>query len=188
MRVQIFFFGGGKELFSGRVKSQAWLSHTALPVFIPRTRIWLQTTTHPLTLFLFPSFRHLAHPCFPPPSSFYWISFTTFHPLALTVFDFPYLHFHSPAELGFFPQPSGTTQECGIDPGPPGFHSDTLCPDVISIDSVQPDQAVLAQRLFTVCLKLKPLAVRLVCAPCRCVSHVSIHLTASILHSDRNGA
>lgn len=106
-----FFFGGGKELSSGRVKSQAWLPHTALPVFIPSTRLWLQTsfnqplppnpTTHPFPLFLFPSFRQLAHPWFHP-SSFYWISFTSFHPLALSVFDFPYLRFHFISPVGLF--------------------------------------------------------------------------------------
>lgn len=36
---------------------------------------------------------------------------------------------------------------------PPGFHSDTLCLDVISIDGVQQGQAVLA--LFSVYPKLK---------------------------------
>lgn len=33
-----------KELFSGRVESQAWPWHTALPVFIPSTRLWLLTS------------------------------------------------------------------------------------------------------------------------------------------------
>lgn len=46
-------------------------------------------------------------------------------------------------------------------PGPAGFHSDTLCPDVISIDGVQLGQAVLAQGLFTVYPKLKPFTVNL---------------------------
>lgn len=39
---------------------------------------------------------------------------------------------------------------CGFRPGPPGFHSNTLCPDVISIDDVQLGQAVLAQGAFAV--------------------------------------
>lgn len=39
-------FGGKKkrQLFSGRVESQAWLQHTALPVFIPSTMLWLLTS------------------------------------------------------------------------------------------------------------------------------------------------
>lgn len=52
---------------------------------------------------------------------------------------------------------------CGLGPGPPGFHSDALCPDVISIDGVQLGQAVLAQGLFTVYPKLRPFTHRRVC-------------------------
>lgn len=36
--------GGKRRLFSGRVESQAWLWHTALPVFIPSTLLWLLTS------------------------------------------------------------------------------------------------------------------------------------------------
>lgn len=65
------------------------------------------------------------------------------------------------APVGLFLHPSGSTEVYGIGPGPPGFHSDTLCPDVISIDDAQLGQAVLAHRLFTVYSKLKPFTVRL---------------------------
>lgn len=66
------------------------------------------------------------------------------HSLFLIFLTFAFILF---PQLGFFfLQPSGSTQGCGTDPGPPGFHSDTLCPDVISIDSVPLDQAVLAHR------------------------------------------
>lgn len=40
MRVQIWWLGGGQQLFSGRVESQAWLQHTAVPVFTPSTMLW----------------------------------------------------------------------------------------------------------------------------------------------------
>lgn len=46
--------------------------------------------------------------------------------------------------------------DCGSRPEPRGFHSDTLCPNVISIDDVQLGQAVLAQGMFTVCHKVRP--------------------------------
>lgn len=65
--------------------------------------------------------------------------------------------------LAFFLRPSGGTAGCGFRPGPPGFHSDTLCPDVISIDDVQLGQAVLAQGVFTVYRKLRPFTKRHVC-------------------------
>lgn len=61
MRVHIFFlsyFGGGLCAFSGRVESEAWLWHTALPVFIPSTCFWQLTILNlpkplPLTPFSF---------------------------------------------------------------------------------------------------------------------------------------
>ena len=75
-------------------------------------------------------------------------------------------------------------------PGPPGFHSDTLCPDVISIDGVQLGQAVLAQGLFTVYPKLKPFTKRCVCVSLHvCVtSQLSLSDSVSILHSDRGNS
>lgn len=154
MRVQIW---GEKERFSGRVESQAWLQHTTLPVFIPSTRLWLLTnfdrpmplnpTTHPHTLFLsltfwltaiFPLFIFLTLIHYLLPLAHFFLIFLTFT-----------LFFSTPVGP-FFPQSSGSTEGCGIRPEPPGFHSDTLYPDVISIYDVQLGKAVLAQGLFTV--------------------------------------
>lgn len=86
-------------------------------------------------------------------------------PLALCFWIFvTYTHSLSPSTPCFFSSSlSGCTEGCGIGPGPPGFHSDTLCPDVISIDGVQLVLAILAQGLFTVYPKLKTFAERLLC-------------------------
>lgn len=43
MRVQIWW-EKKRQLFSGRVESQAWLQHSALPVFILSTMLWLSTS------------------------------------------------------------------------------------------------------------------------------------------------
>lgn len=116
--------------------------------------------THPLTLFLFFSLTFWLTPVFPlfififyslPPS------FGSLFPSFLTfIFSFS-------TPIGPFLQPSGSTEGCGFGPGPPGFHSDTLCPDVISIDDVQLGQAVLAEGVFTVYHKLRPFTERCVC-------------------------
>lgn len=49
---------------------------------------------------------------------------------------------------------------CGSRPEPLGFHSDTLCPNVISIDDALLGQAVLAQGVFTVYHKVRPFTKR----------------------------
>lgn len=80
---------GEKELFSGRVESWAWLRHTALPVFIPITCLWLLTSfnqpmprnpTSTRSLFfsysLFQFLWRFGSPLSSPSSSF-WLSFTT---------------------------------------------------------------------------------------------------------------
>lgn len=72
--------GKKQQFFSGRVESQAWLQHTALPVFTPSTTPWisarlhgwpvsLRRSLHPLTFWLSLSLFPLSPPSFlsPPP-------------------------------------------------------------------------------------------------------------------------
>lgn len=137
MRVQILV--GKWRLFSGRVESQAWLSHTALPVFIPSSLPWLLTSfkasnepSHSLSFSLPPSF-----PYWPTPSSLSSASSSIhcFILFAVSLWVFlPSLLFLHPLRL--FSWLSGSMERCGLRPGPPRFHGDTLCPDVISTDDV----------------------------------------------------
>lgn len=164
---------GKRSSFPAELNLVAWLRHTALPVFIPSAQLWLLTSFNQPT-----NQPKASEPCNPPVRSFslilslsfsltswltplfpLFIFLTLIHyllPLALFPhsFNFSYLlslflSVCSSPDAPFL-QPSGSTEGCGIRPGPPGFHSDTLCPDVISIDGVQLGQAVLAQGMFTV--------------------------------------
>lgn len=64
MRAQIL---EERSSFPAELNLQAWLRHTALPVFIPSTRLWLRTSFHrPI-----PVFRHS-----PPALSLYFLLFS----------------------------------------------------------------------------------------------------------------
>lgn len=110
-------------------------------------------------------------------------SSSSFHPLLPLASSYSRVFLPSLfLSLAFFLQPSGGTAGCGFRPGPPGFHSDTLCPDVISIDDVQLGQAVLAQGVFTVYCKLRPFTKRCVCicditAQPVCLFHIKTGVT-----------
>lgn len=168
MREQICWggvWGCGEQPFSGQVESQAWLQHTAVPVFTPSTMLWISASFRDGQRACSPSAPPSPHWRFGsafPSSPLFICSFLSPPPLlllALTHFIvfLPPLFF-SPFFFFFFLQSSGGT--AGSRPEPPGFHSDTLCANVISIDDVQLGQAVLAQGVFTVYHKVRPFTKR----------------------------
>lgn len=136
MRVQIFF----RE--KGSLFRQCWISglatahcsacfHTKHSALAPNQLKPTNVSEPPQTTrFLF------ASDAFAQPLFSLFIFLTPIHcllPLASSFkFSLPSLCFSF--AVSPFLQPSGDTPGCGIGPGPPGFHSDTLCPDVISID------------------------------------------------------
>lgn len=162
MRVQIW-------VEKGAIFLQSWISGLAVAhcsaCFHTSTLLWLltsfQASTEPTSSFsLFPSLTFWLTPIFP-----LFISISYSVPpsfgclfLGFLTFTFPFL-----TPVGPFLQPSGSTEGCGFRPGPRGFHSDTLCLDVISIDDVQLGQAVLAEGVFTVYHNLWPFTERCVC-------------------------
>lgn len=110
--------------------------------------MFLNPTNLPLASFLFTSLIFWLNPLFP-----LFISLPLIHHLLPLAFTFQFFLPSPPVSLllsAMFSRLPVVQRACRIGPGPPGFHSNTLCPDVISIDGVQLGQAILAQNLFTV--------------------------------------